>query len=246
MDLQLQDKIALVTGGSLGLGRAIVRKLAGEGARVAFTYREHVEEAGALQAEQPDRLLALPADASDFSRAQQVVAEVVERYGTVDILVNNVGRGRESPIWSMTEDDWDSVIALTLKSAFNYTRAVAPLFLNKQAGSVLFIGSINGLRGREGNANYCAAKAGLVGLMKTAAKELGRYSVNVNLVAPGYIDTEGQRSTPQLIKDLVLKECAIQRLGQPGEIADVVAFLCSPAARHITGEVIKVDAGQYI
>jgi 3-oxoacyl-[acyl-carrier protein] reductase len=149
-------------------------------------------------------------------------------------------------LWNMTEADWDSVMQVSLKGAFNYIRAVAPLFKDQRYGKIVCIGSINGLRGRIGSASYNASKAGLVGLVKTAAAELGRFDVNANLVAPGFIETPSQANTPELIRDLVLKECAIKRLGTPEDIAPVVAFLCSESARHITGQVIKVDAGQYL
>ena len=146
----------------------------------------------------------------------------------------------------MNEEDWDSVLGVTLKGQFNYIRAVAPEMVHRRKGSIVCIGSINGLRGRMRTASYNAAKSGLIGLVKTAALELGKHGVNVNLVAPGFIETPGQAKTPRHVRDLVLQECAIKRLGTPTDVAPLVVFLASDAARHITGQVIKVDAGQYL
>lgn len=246
---ELIDRVALVTAGSRGLGAEIVRQLARQGADVAFTYLQDSASAESLVAEVEAlgcRCLAMQADVGDFERAQQAVAEVVRTLGQIHILVCNAGVARGAPIYSMAEADWDDVVRTSLKGAFNYIRAAAPLFMEQRYGKVVCIGSINGLRGRIGSASYNAAKAGLVGLIKTAAAELGRFEINANLVAPGFIETPSQARTSELIRDLVLKECAIKRLGMPGDIAPVVVFLCGDAARHITGQVIKVDAGQYL
>ena len=247
--VDLNGRVALVTGGSRGLGAEIVRELAGQGADVAFTYLQDTAAAEDLVGEVQTlgrRSLAVQANASDFQKAQQVVTEVREKLGGIHILVCNAGFSRGVTLWKMTEADWDDVVDVSLKGAFNYIRAVAPLYMEQTYGKVVCIGSINGLRGRVGSASYNAAKAGLVGLVKTTAAELGRFNVNVNLVAPGFIETPSQMRTPELIRDLVLKECVIKRLGMPEDIAPVVVFLCSDAARHVTGQVIKVDAGQYL
>jgi 3-oxoacyl-[acyl-carrier protein] reductase len=247
--VDLNGRVALVTGGSRGLGAEIVRELAGQGADVAFTYLQDTPAAEALVGEVQTlghRSLTVQADASDFQKAQQVVMEVMEQLGGIHILVCNAGFSRGGALWKMTEADWDDVVNVSLKGTFNYIRVVAPLFMEQTYGKIVCIGSINGLRGRIGSASYNAAKAGLVGLVKTAAAELGPFNVNVNLVAPGFIETPSQAHTPELIRDLVLKECVIKRLGMPEDIASVVVFLCSDAARHVTGQVIKVDAGQYL
>jgi 3-oxoacyl-[acyl-carrier protein] reductase len=246
---ELQDRVALVTGGARGLGAELVRRLAALSADVAFTYVSSAAAAAELVRELETmgrRALSICADAKDYNKAQQVVAEVRERFGGLHILVCSAGVARGAALWKMSEDDWDSVIDVCLKGTFNYLRAASPAFINQQYGKIVCIGSINGLRGRIGSASYNAAKAGLVGLVKSAAAELGRYNINVNLIAPGFIESSSQTETPELIRDLVLKECAIKRLGEPGDIAPVVAFLCTEAARHITGQVIKVDAGQYL
>jgi len=247
--IDLNGRVALVTGGSRGLGAEIVRELAGQGADVAFTYLQDTAAAEALVGEVQTlgrRSLTVQADASDFQKAQQVVTEVTGELGGIHILVCNAGFSRGVALWKMTEADWDDVVNVSLKGAFNCIRAVAPLYMEQTYGKVICIGSINGLRGRIGSVSYNAAKAGLVGLVKTVAAELGRFNVNVNLIAPGFIETPSQTHTPELIRDLVLKECVIKRLGMPEDIAPVVVFLCSDAARHVTGQVIKVDAGQYL
>ncbi len=247
--IDLQGRVALVTAASKGLGAEIVRELAEQGADVAFTYlRDEAAAADVVHAVESmgRRAIAIRADAADFGRAQSVVEEACQDLGGVHILVCNAGVARAVSLANMQESDWDKVIDISLKGAFNYLRAVTPILVSQQEGKVVLVGSINGLRGRIGTLSYNAAKAGLVGMAKTAAAELGRYNVNVNVVAPGYIETPSQVNTPELIRDLVLKECAIKRLGTPQDIAPVVAFLVSEAARHVTGQVIRVDAGQYL
>lgn len=245
----LEGRVALVTGGSRGLGAEIVRQLAAAGADVAFTY---VRDSGsarkvAKRVEQLGRrALAIRADAANFKRAQKVAHEVQRGLGHPDILVCNAGIARDVELTTMREDDWDAVLDVTLKGHFNYIRAVAPAMVRPRRGSIVCIGSINGLRGRARTASYNAAKSGLIGLVKTAALELGKHGINVNLVAPGFIETPGQAKTPRHVRDLVLSECAIKRLGTPEDVAPLVVFLASDAARHITGQVIKVDAGQYL
>jgi 3-oxoacyl-[acyl-carrier protein] reductase len=247
--IDLKGKVALVTAASKGLGAEIARQLASHGADVAFTYLRDDQAAREVAQQVRSagrRCIAVSADAADFQKAQEVVDEVRKQLGGPHILVCNAGVARVAALSSMKESDWDSVISVSLKGAFNYLRAVAPLYMEQNGGKVVLVGSINGLRGRVGTTSYNAAKAGLVGLAKTAAAELGRYNVNVNVVAPGYIETPSQTNTPELIRDLVLKECAIKRLGTPEDIAPLVVFLCSEAARHVTGQVIRVDAGQYL
>jgi len=240
---------ALVTAGSRGLGAEIVRSLARAGHDVAFTYIEDAAAAKSLVKEVESlgqSGLAIQADAADFALAHKVTEQVLKAFGHLDVLVCSAGFARKGLLWELTEADWNDVVNVCLKGAFNYVHAVAPHFIKQRSGKIVCIGSINGLRGRKNTASYNAAKAGLVGLVKAAALEMGEYNVNVNLVAPGFIETPGQKDTPQSMRDLVLSECAIKRLGKPEDIAPVVAFLASEAARHVTGQVIKVDAGQYL
>ncbi|MBI4721666.1 MAG: SDR family oxidoreductase [Candidatus Stahlbacteria bacterium] len=175
-----------------------------------------------------------------------MVESVIKGLGRLDILVNNAGVNWDGVIWKMTEEQWDTVINIDLKGYFNYIRAVAPIFKEQKAGKIVNITSINGLRGKFGQANYSAAKAGIIGLTKTVAKELGKYNINVNAVAPGMIETEMMSNIPEEIKQKAIDETVIGRIGKSEEVAKVITFLCSEASRHITGEVIKVDGGQYI
>ncbi len=245
----VQDKVALVTGGSLGIGRAIALDLAANGAHVAFTYRRHAEEAAQVVKEIEAfgrRGLMLQADVSSYDGAQQVVQQVQETLGGLDILVNNAGMNWDGVVWKMTEEQWDRVIAVDLKGTFNYIHAAAAVFKAQGSGKIVNITSINGLRGKFGQSNYTAAKGGVIALTKTVARELGRYNVNVNAVAPGLIETPMVQQAPEKVREMALAEIVLGRLGQPEEVAWVVTFLSSERARHITGEVITVDGGQYL
>ena len=247
--MALEGKKAIVTGGSLGIGAAIARELARSGSDVAINYRKHDAEAKQVVADieaMGRRGLALKADVSSFGDAQRMVAQVVETFGGLDILVNNAGINRDGVIWKMTEEQWDQVIEVNLKGYFNYIRAVVGTFKEQKSGKIINITSINGLRGKFGQTNYAAAKAGIIGLTKSLARELGRSSVNVNAVAPGLIETDMMKDAPEKVREAALAEIVLGRLGKPQEVASVVTFLCSEAARHITGQVIQVDGGQYI
>ena len=247
--MNLANQVAIVTGGSLGIGAAVAIELAKEGAAVALNYRRHREEAekviGQVEAEGV-KGLAVQADVSSFGDAQRMVEEVRDEFGRLDILVNNAGINRDGVIWKMAEEQWDEVIEVNLKGYFNYIRAVAPIFREQKSGKIVNITSINGLRGKFGQSNYSASKAGIIGLTKTVARELGKYGINVNAVAPGLIETDMMKEAPKEVVDRALGEIVLGRLGQPEDVARVVSFLCSDAARHITGEVVKVDGGQYI
>jgi len=247
--MDLQGKVAIVTGGSMGIGHAIALDLAAHGADVAINYRKHADEANAVVAEIEKvgrRGLAVQSDVASFADAQRMVDTVREKFGRLDILVNNAGVNRDGVVWKMTESQWDEVLDTNLKGYFNYIRAAAPVFKEQGSGKIVNITSINGLRGKFGQSNYSAAKAGIVGLTKAVARELGKFSVNVNAVAPGLIETDMMKEAPQDVKDKALAEIVLGRLGAPEEVAHTVTFLCSDYARHITGEVIKVDGGQYI
>ena len=247
--MDLEDKVALITGGSMGIGTAISLDLARNGADVALTYRKHGDEAKAIAAqiqEMGRKANAFQVDVSNFDEAQRLVAEIVQEFGHLDILVNNAGMNWDGVVWKMTEEQWDTVIDVDLKGTFNFIRAVSPLFREQKSGKIINITSINGLRGKFGQANYSAAKAGTIGLTKTVSKELGRSNVNVNTVAPGMILTDMFKDLPEEFKQKAADETVFNRLGEPEDVAQLVTFLASDKSKHITGEVIKVDGGQYI
>lgn len=247
--MDLKGRKALVTGGSMGIGKATVLLLGGYGADVAFTYRKHEAEAKAIASEvEKARSKALPmrADVGSFEDAQKTVDRVREEWGGFDVLVNNAGVNWDGVIWKMTEEQWDTVLEINLKGYFNFLRAAVPLFREAKRGSIVNVTSINGLRGKFGQSNYAASKAGIVGLTKSTARELGKYGIRVNAVAPGLIETEMVSAMPDEAKNKSLEEIVLGRLGQPEDVAEVIAFLASDMAKHITGEVIKVDGGQYI
>jgi len=247
----LEGKNALVTGGSQGIGAAASLELAAEGANICLTYRRHEEQAreyvGQIR-QMGRRALALKCDIASFAEAEQVVAAAMQEFGSLEILVNNAGMNWDGVCWKMSEEQWDRVIAVNLKGYFNFTRQVAPFFKEQKYGRIINITSINGLRGKFGQTNYSASKAGIIGYTKAVAKELGAFNVTVNAVAPGLIETAmlKQSEARDKIIDMAMAESALKRVGQPEDLAWLVAFLASDKARHITGEVIKVDGGQYI
>ena len=247
----LEGKNALITGGSQGIGAAAALDLAREGANVCLTYRKHAEEAEAYADEirqMGRKALAVKCDISSFAEAEKTVQAAVDAFGTLDILVNNAGMNWDGVSWKMTEEQWDRVLEVNLKGYFNFTRHTAPIFKDKKYGKIINITSINGLRGKFGQSNYSASKAGIIGYTKAIAKELGAFGVNVNAVAPGLIETAmlKQSEARDKIVDLAMAEIVLKRVGQPEDLAYVISFLASDKARHITGEVIKVDGGQYI
>jgi 3-oxoacyl-[acyl-carrier protein] reductase len=249
LTLNLEGKNAIVTGGSIGIGAAIALKLGEAGANVALNYRKHDTEANAIVAEiekMGQRGLAVQADVAVFNDAQKMVEQVANKFGSIDILVCNAGINRDAVIWKMTEEQWDAVMDVNLKGYFNYIRAVAPIFKEQGHGKIVNITSINGLRGKFGQTNYSASKGGIIALTKALAKELGKFNVNVNAIAPGLILTDMMEKIPDNFKQIAIDETVLKRLGKPAEVADVVAFFCSDLSNHITGEIVKVDGGQYI
>ena len=246
---ELGGKVALVTGGGSGIGAVVALDLASHGADVVIVDVQLGDVAKEVLAgieRNGVRALALTADVADQGRAGEVVAEVREQLGGLHILVTSAGINRDSMIWKMTAEDWRSVIDVDLSGTFYYCQAVAPIFREQRSGKIVTISSINGLRGKVGQVNYSAAKAGVIGLTKALAKELARSNVNVNAVAPGLVLTPMTAAMPDQARDAAIAEIPLGRPGSPEDVAALVTFLCSERARHITGEVIKVDGGQYI
>ncbi len=247
----LEGKNAVVTGGSQGIGAAISTELAREGANVCLTFRKHEIEAMKYADEIREmgrKAIAVKCDISSFMDAERVAKTALDEFGGLDILVNNAGMNWDGVSWKMTEEQWDRVIEVNLKGYFNFTRQVAPLFKEQKSGKIINITSINGLRGKFGQSNYSASKAGIIGYTKAIAKELGAFNVNVNAVAPGLIETSMLKESDARDKiiELAMNEIVLKRVGLPEDLANVVTFLASEKARHITGEIIKVDGGQYI
>jgi len=249
MDLGLEGKNAIVTGGSMGIGSAIALRLAEEGCSVAINYRRHDTEAKQVVRDieaMGRRGLAVKADVSSYDDAQNMVQTVVKEFGSLDIMVCNAGINWDGVIWKMSEEQWDTVINVNLKGYFNYNKAAALVLKDQKSGKIVNISSINGLRGKFAQVNYSASKGGEIAMSKSLAKELGKFNVNVNVVAPGMVMTEMAESIPPEFLTKAMDETALGRFASAEECADLVAFLCSDRARHITGEVIKIDGGQYM
>ncbi|MEX2282259.1 MAG: 3-oxoacyl-ACP reductase FabG [Gemmatimonadota bacterium] len=249
MDFGLAGKVALVTGAAGGIGTAIVHALASEGCAVALLDLKRsasLQETCAASETQGQRALMIEADVRSFDRAAEVIEQVVMHFGGLDILVCCAGITRDAVSWKLAESAWDDVLDVNLKGCFNYARAAAPALRTRGGGRVVNVSSINGLRGKFGQANYAASKAGMIGLSKTLARELGRFGITVNVVAPGMTETAMTRTLGDESKTAAIAETVLGRLCSPADIADAVVFLCSQRARQITGEVLRVDAGQYI
>jgi 3-oxoacyl-[acyl-carrier protein] reductase len=237
----LEGKVALVTGGSRGIGAAISRELGRAGARVAVNYRSGKDAAEALASEIGG--VALGANVGDPAEARDLVERVESDLGDVDVLVNNAGITRDTLIARMSDEEWEEVLETNLRGTFNTCRAVSRKMLRRRAGAIVNISSVVGVHGNPGQANYAASKAGIIGLTKALARELGLRGVRVNVVAPGYITTE---LTDVLTEDqtgLILGNTPLGRLGSPEDVAAAVRFLCSDEAAFITGDVLLVDGG---
>jgi 3-oxoacyl-[acyl-carrier protein] reductase len=247
----IRGKIAIVTGGSTGIGKAICIALAQSGVHVAFNYLDTGEEAreeaaGTLSAlrELEVRTFCAPCDVGDSEASDAFVERALEKLGGVQILVNNAGIGRDRALWRMNDEEWRAVLATNLDGAFHFTRAVAPHLRAQEWGKIVNIASVHGLRSEFGLSNYSASKAGLIGLTRSTAVELGPKNINVNAVAPGYIRTTRlTEAVPAELLDRARERSVLGRLGDPQDVAGVVLFLCSEAARHITGATITVDGG---
>jgi 3-oxoacyl-[acyl-carrier protein] reductase len=247
--MSLQGKVALVTGGSRGIGRAITLKLAALGATVVINYNKNAEEAEAvLKAvrEAGSDGIAVQADVSVSADAQRLIDETVKAYKRLDILVNNAGITRDKLLMQMNEEAWDAVIDTNLKGAYNCCKAAVRTMLKQKAGRIINITSVSGQAGSGGQANYSAAKAGLIGFTKALAREVGSRTITVNAVAPGFVETEMTNVLADEFKQKALAQIPLERFGKPEEVAEAVAFLAGDGAAYITGHVLTVDGGMYM
>lgn len=242
----LKGKIALITGAAQGIGKGIALEFAKQGATVAFTVRKHDERSESLVNEiatMGGTAKAYAADAASFSSAAEVVAEVMKDFGKIDILVNNAGITKDGLLMRMTEEQWDMVINTNLKSAFNYIHAITPIMMKQRAGSIINMTSIVGITGNAGQANYAASKAGMIGLTKSVAKELGGRGVRVNAIAPGFIATEMTGVLNEDTKKQWILNIPLRREGKTEDVANVAVFLGSEMSSYVTGQVISCCGG---
>lgn len=243
---ELTDQTVIITGGSRGIGRACSLAFAQEGANVVFTYHKNKEKADVLKKELDDlgcKSLSLQVDVKDYDQCRNVVKETVSEFGAVDILVNNAGIVKDRALMMMAPEDFHEVVDTNLGGTFHMSRAVITGFLKQKKGCIINISSVSGLIGVPRQTNYSAAKAGIIGFTKALAKEIAAYNVRVNVVCPGYIDTEMVEGIPEGIKEEILKQVPAARLGQPQEVAQACVYLASRKARYIVGEVLKIDGG---
>ncbi|MGA2867271.1 MAG: 3-oxoacyl-[acyl-carrier-protein] reductase [Verrucomicrobiota bacterium] len=243
--MKLSNRIALVTGASRGIGKAICLALASEGADIVAVdiKAEWLEETKRAIEAGGRKCLALAADVSKHSEVKQAVDAALAQMGRVDILVNNAGITRDNLLLRMTEAEWDAVLSVNLKGAFNCTRAVVRAMVKQRYGRIINISSVIGLRGNAGQANYAASKAGLIGLTKASAQELASRQITVNAIAPGFIETQMTQKIPEESRKRLLELIPQKKLGQPEDVARLAVFLASDDASYITGEVIRVDGG---
>lgn len=242
----LDGKIALITGGSRGIGKAIALKFAQEGADVAFTYLSNKAAADATISELESyghRVKAYASDASDFEKAHELVKQLQADFGRIDILVNNAGITRDTLLLRMDEAQWDAVLNSNLKSAFNFTHAVVPIMARQRGGSIISLSSVVGVAGNAGQANYAASKAGIIALSTSVAKEMGSRGIRCNCIAPGFIDTDMTSILPEEIRTEWAKTIPLRRAGKPEEVASVALFLASDLSSYVTGQVIHCCGG---
>ena len=242
----LEGKTALITGASKGIGRAIAHKYADHGANVAFTYLSSVEKGEALEKELSDlgvKAKGYRSDASDYEAANELVNNVVTDLGGLDVLINNAGITMDNLLLRMTEEMWDKVININLKSCFNTVKATTRTFMKQRSGSIINITSVVGLRGNAGQANYAASKAGIIGFTKSIALEFGSRGIRSNAIAPGFIETEMTKVLDQATVQSWRDAIPLKRGGQPTDVADCAVFLGSDMSAYITGQVLQVDGG---
>lgn len=242
----LENKVAIITGGSRGIGAGIVKKFAEQGADVAFTYRSSEEQANKI-VEQASvhgtKVQAFKSDASSLEQTTTLIADVLKVFGKIDILVNNAGITRDNLLMRMSEDNWDDVMNNNLKSVFNFTKCIMRPMLKARGGSIINISSIVGIKGNGGQANYAASKAGVIGFTKSVAQEVGSRNIRCNAIAPGFIETDMTGILDEKIKDQMIQATALKRFGSTEEIANISLFLASELSSYITGETLNCSGG---
>jgi len=248
MSKLLQGKVAIITGASRGIGRAIALKFAQEGANVAFTFLSSIEKARELEKElvvYGVTARGYQSDAASSKACEELVTTVVAEYGTVDVLVNNAGITRDNLLMRMTEAQWDEVINANLKSVFNLTKAIQRPMLKARKGSIINMTSVVGIEGNAGQSNYSASKAGIIGFTKSIAQELGSRNIRSNAVAPGFIETEMTAALDPKIKEGWIQDIPLKRTGTAEDVANLVAFLASDNSSYITGQVVSICGGMH-
>ncbi|GAB6282343.1 MAG: 3-oxoacyl-[acyl-carrier-protein] reductase [Ignavibacterium sp.] len=244
--MNLEGKIALVTGGTKGIGKALVYNLASFGCKVVFTFQSSNDEAKKIEEDcfkKGYEVFSFQADATSFLEAEKSINFVLEKFNALDILINNAGITKDNLLLRMSEEDFDKVINANLKSVFNYTKTALKPMLNQKYGKIINITSVVGLIGNPGQSNYAASKAGIIGFTKSIAKEVASRNINVNAIAPGFIETEMTDKLNDKQKEAIFNLIPMKKLGKANDIANVVAFLASDYSEYITGQVISVDGG---
>jgi 3-oxoacyl-[acyl-carrier protein] reductase len=245
----LENKTAVVTGASRGIGKAVALKLASMGANIVLNYRSSVKSVEEVVEEirsMGGNAVAVQGDVSSFDEAAKIIKAAVENFGSLDILVNNAGITKDGLLARMKEEDFDSVIETNLKGTFNCIRHATPIMMKQRSGKIINMTSIVGVAGNAGQMNYAASKAGVIGMTKSAAKELASRGITVNAIAPGFIQTDMTDALSDKVKEELLSGIPLKRLGQVEEIADLAAFLASDSASYITGQVININGGMYM
>jgi len=243
--MKLKDKVSVITGGGRGIGKEIAKALANEGSHCVLCDVNEQELNSATLEIKALGVQAVPIglNVTDFSQCESMVNKVIDKFGEIDILINNAGITKDGLLLRMKEEDWDSVISVNLKGTFNCTKAAVKVMLKQRSGRIVNVASIIGVMGNAGQANYAASKAGIIGLTKSVAKEVASRNINVNAIAPGFIETKMTQVLPEDVKTAMLKQIPLARFGKPEDVAQLVLFLVSEDSSYITGQVIQIDGG---